>query len=114
VTTQTAITPKATLVLAYGPRPTPQSCYMAGCGTTVPADTASTFGYETEDGEHPICGNCLRLHMPAEASALDVLHVIAEAFHNGGGPGSDTASSFLWTIGEGIELLDDDPHGDAQ
>lgn len=97
----------AALCLAYGPRPAAHACYIADCRNTVPATPHDDFGYETEDGEYPICPQCVARLRPADASALDVLRVIAEAFTRGGGNDSDAAKDFLWTLTEGIELLYD-------
>lgn len=95
------------LCLAYGRRLDAQTCYITNCGNTVRANPNDDFGYETEDGEHPICPPCVARLRPADASALDVLRVIAEAFTRGGGNDSAAAKDFLWTISEGIELLYD-------
>jgi len=95
------------LVLVYGPRDTAQTCHITGCGNTLPADPRDDFGFETEDSERPICDQCLKTTMRPEHDALAVLRIIAEAFTAGGGHNGDAAQAFLWTISEGIALLED-------
>lgn len=93
------------IVLAYGPRDTEQPCHT--CGAALPANPRADFGYETEDDTaQPVCDSCLRRLDPPGHSALAVLRVIAEAAGNAPNPAA--ADTFLYAIGQGVELLAED------